>query len=263
MAKRAELARFPPKDPGKLSRLRKEISKMIANPKKANAVEKRATHAKKYENAAHDAHLVESLIIVKLIVDGVKRRTIGEGLYKEDAQPSQWDEFIKKVSGKALENDKGFQRVMSKLDAAMDMTFKKSLKLIQKELGAAGRVKPLGVKKHEDGRSYASFNVISNEADVGPIYIYSEGGTPKIEMSDKAKAAFGKIAPESSTKIRAVLSSVQDAIEQTGEIRNLIAQRDDYLTKLEDGTDKMVAGMTPLQLSMLKRILVAKYRGTK
>lgn len=44
-AKRAELARFPPKDPKKLQRLRKEIEKLLKDPKKRADAERRARKA--------------------------------------------------------------------------------------------------------------------------------------------------------------------------------------------------------------------------
>lgn len=270
-AKRAELARFPPRDPEKLQRLRKEIEKLMKDPKKRAAAEKRAT-AEKGTDAGPSfpavmkpgkPQRVENKILSLIVIREVRNRVMNEGLFREEAAPSEWDEFIKKVSKGSLEGDKGFKRVMSKLDGETNSTLMKSMKIVQKQLGHNARVKPLGTKKHEDGRSYTAFEIKTESGSVGPIYVYSENGVPKIELSDKAKDSFGKVSQGAVTAIRGALSAAQDSLEQQGGISDLISQRDAYLSKMESEIDGMFSGMSPLQLSMAKRLLVKKFRGGK
>ena len=63
--------------------------------------------------------------------------------------------------------------------------------------------------------------------------------------------------------IRAALSSAQDALEGGGNLQALTGERDAYLSNMEANLDKRISAMSPVQLSMLKRLLVKKYRGTK
>jgi hypothetical protein len=44
------------------------------------------------------------------------------------------------------------------------------------------------------------------------------------------------------------------------ELEKAVMNRDRYLEKQEDGVDEMVADLTPLQISLLKQVLVKKYR---
>lgn len=264
-AKRAELARFPPKDPKKVARLRKEVDKLMKDPKKRAEAEKKAMqqHGTDTPHKPHHAgkargHKYESKILSTIIV-----KSLNEGLFREDAQGSEWDEFIKKMSDRAMSGDKGFQRVMGKIDAELNKTLGQSLKIVQKQLGANAKVKPMGTKRTDDGRTYVAFKVVADTADVGPIYVYSDNGIPRIELSDEAKSAFAKVAPGTVTAVRGALSTAQDALENQGGLRDLISQRDEYLGKLQAQVDKMVSGMSPVQVAILKQLLIKKYRGTK
>lgn len=267
-AKRAELARFPPKDPKKLRRLRKEIEKLLKDPKRRAEAEKRAmqqagTDAPRHHAAGHArGHHFESKILAKAIMETTKRQ-LNEGLFKEEAPGSAWDEFVKKVSDKSLKGDKGFQRVMGKMDQETQTVLGKSLKMIQREIGASARVKPLGTKKHMDGRTYTAFKLETEDASLGPIYIYSHNGVPRIEMSDEAKGGISKVEPATAKAIRAALSAAQDALENVGNLKGLVGERDAYLQNMENQLDKQISSMSPVQLSMLKRLLVKKFRGTK
>ena len=266
-AKRAELARFPPKDPKKLQRLRKEIEKLLRDPKKRAEAEKRAmlqkgTDVPKHHRAGHHrGRHVENKIIAKAIVNTV-RHHLAEGLFREKAQPSAWDEFVKKVSDKTLDGDRGFKKVMGRMDSELKMVMSKALKEIQKNIGAAARVKPMGVKKHEDGRTYTAFKLVTDGGgDVGPMYVYSEDGVPAIELSDEAKAAFSRVDPMTAKSIRAALSAAQENLEKLGSLRALTQERDAYLSNLENESFKELSKMSPVKRNLIKRLLVKKFRG--
>jgi len=266
-AKRAELARFPPKDPKKLVRLRKEIEKMLKDPKKRAEAERRAMKTRGTDVGKHHkagrarGHHFENKIIAKILSNGVRARVMNEGLFKEDAPGSDYDEFVSKISDRSLKGDKGFQRVMAKFNQEVQNTLSKSLKIVQKEIGANARVKPLGVKKHEDGRQYVAFKLETEDASVGPIYIYAENGVPRIELSDEAKGAISKVQPATARSIRAALSATGDALENTGGLRDMIGQRDAYLAKMDGDLDKMITGLSPVQFARVKQLIVQKYRG--
>jgi hypothetical protein len=263
-AKRAELARFPPKDPKKLVRLRKEIEKMLKDPKKRAEAEKRAMKQRGTDTPKHHkagrarGHHFESKIIAKALSNSV--RAMNEGLFKEDAEGSEYDDFVSKISDRALKGDKGFQRVMAKVNEEMANVLGKSLKVVQREVGGSARVKPLGIKKHDDGRQYMMFKLETEDASVGPIYIYAEKGVPRIELSDEAKASISKVQPATARAIRAALSATGEELENNGSLRAVIQQRDAYLSKMDNDLDKMISNLSPVQFSRVKQLMVQKFR---
>jgi hypothetical protein len=279
-AKRAELARFPPKDPKKMQRLRKEIERLMKDPKKRGEVERQAAKAKGTDNTtAKFAHgdpskvaaapvamegfsrgITEAAVLSSL-VGGAVRRQLSEGLFQEERQGSEWDEYITKISSKVLQSDKGFQRIQNRMVRATEGALTQATKIIQKVLGAEARVRAAKKPGTTDGgQMYMPFNIELEAAKVGPIYLYVDKGLPAIEMSNEAKDSLTKVTPGAAKAIRAALATAQDSLEKLSSVQEVVAQRDAYLERLESTVDRMIAGMSPLQVSMLKQLLVKKYR---
>ena len=96
---------------------------------------------------------------------------------------------------------------------------------------------------------------------VEPLYIHIDGGVPKIEVSGNAKAALTKVDPSAAKMFRAELVTVQEGIlDEMDDLAKAINARDKYLSKLEVEVDSFVAGLSPLEISLLKNLLVKKYR---
>ena len=269
-AKRAELARFPPKDPNKLQRLRKEVDKLMKDPKKRAEAEAKARKAKGTDFGKHhkagkargkhfegySRDLVERAILSETVIKNIK-----EGLFREEAPASQWDEFIGKVSQNVVKGDKSYQRIQKRLEAATEEAMAKALKIIQKQLGPEARVKAASKPGATDGgQPYIPFHIGIEAASVGPIYLYVEKGRPAIEMSDEAKNSLVKVTPGAAKAIRAALAMSSDNLNEVDTVSSVVGQRDQYLQALESKIDKMIASMSPLQISMLKQLLVKKYR---
>ena len=272
-AKRAELARFPPKDAGKLRRLRKEVDKLMKDPKKRADSEKKAQKTKgtvtaasmaakpKVKKESYSREMMEAAILSKVINNQVKKN-LTEGLFREERQGSEWDEFIGKISNKALQSDTGFRRLQAQIEKATQQSLGQATKVIQRALGGEAKVKASASPgKTDNGQTYTPFNIEVEAASVGPIYLYVDKGLPAIEMSDEAKNSMTKITPGAAKAIRAALAGAQDALEKVSGVADAVAQRDGYLSKLEAKVDKMIAGMSPIQISILKQLLVKKYRG--
>ncbi len=270
-AKRAELARFPPKDPKKLQRLRKEIERLMKDPKKRAEAEMRArktkgtdighhhragqSRGKRFEGVSRD--LMERAILSEIVARGLK-----EGLFREDAPASQWDEFIGKVSDKVLRGDKRFQRIQKRMELATQGAMAKALRVIQKQLGSEAKVKAAekpGTTK--DGQTYVPFQISIEAAAVGPMYLYVERGRPAIEMSDEAKNSLTKVTPGAAKAIRAALATAADNLNEIGDVAAVTQDRDALLAATEKQADKFLAQASPLMISMLKQLLVKKYRG--
>lgn len=272
-AKRAELARFPPKDPKKLQRLRKEISRLMKDPKKRAEAEKRALKTPGTDVpgpklgakpvAKHEGYsreLAEAAVLSAIIARDVKRN-LTEGLFKEEAPASEWDEYINKISDRALTGDKGYQRIHGRMAKATAAALGQAVRIIQKTLGGEARVKAAKAPGTTDkGQTYIPFHIEVEAASVGPIFLYVQNGRPAIEMSDEAKNGLTKVTPGAAKAIRAALAGAQDSLEKIDTVQSVVGDRDAYLARLESSVDKMLAGMSPLQISMLKQLLVKKYR---
>jgi hypothetical protein len=260
-AKRAELARFPPKDPGKLKRLRREVDKLAKDPKKAAEKETQARKEKGTDTGKRKAELrKEGVELLRATV----RALIRESLFREERTGSDWDEYIGRMSGKTLQGDKKFQSLQKNIEKRTESVLADAMKSIKKAVGKSVKLKDFGLKKSDDGKTYTAFAATMGQVEVGPIYIYVENGVPKIEVSDQAKAALTKTDPAEAKLFRAELVTVQERVlDRVDALTKAIESRDKYLTKVEQEVDSFVAGLTPLQVSLLKQLLVKKYRGTK
>lgn len=260
-AKKAELARFPPKDPGKLQRLRKEVERLLKDPKKRAETEKKAKDDVKKESK----ELVEAAIISHEILDSLlvrRPKAMRESLFKEAAPGSDWDQYIARMPDKVLSADKRFQTVQKNIAKKTEKVLNDAFGFIRKAVPKTVKLKNYGIKKDQTGRkTYLAFSSVIDNVEVGPIAIYTENGVPKIELSDEAKAALTKTDPKSSKQFRAELITVQERVlDNEEELVKAIQARDKYLAKLEDEVDGFVAQLEPLQLSLLKQLLVKKYR---
>lgn len=273
-AKRAELARFPPKDPKKLMRLRKEIERLMKDPKKRAEAELRAMKQKGTDvvfrpkkkvpkkHEAFDPRLAEHAILSEIVIRDVRR--MAEGLFREERPGSKWDEVISKFSERVLKSDRGFQRIQKRLEAATGAALGQAVKSVQKALGGEAKVKAAQKPGSTDGgETYVPFHIQIEAASVGPIFVYVERGIPSIEMSDEAKTGLTKVTPGAAKAIRAALAVAQDNLEKVDTVQSVVAERDAYLDKLEANVDKQIASLSPLQVSMMKQLLVKKYRGSK
>lgn len=278
-AKKAELARFPPKDPGKLKRLRKEVDRLLKDPKKAAAKEKTASKEKGHEEPHKKAPKKESVALTvapdckELAADGPEamallltaiKSMVNESLFHEEKTGSNWDDQITRLSKQALGSDKKFQALQKNIDKKTEKVLKDALSAIMKSVDKKKvKIKEMGgIKVASDkGKTYLPFSATIGQVAVEPIALYIEGGVPKIELSDQAKVSLTKADPSDSKLFRAELIQVQERIlDRMDELERAVMNRDRYLEKQEDAVDVMVADLSPLQISLLKQVLVKKYR---
>lgn len=259
-AKRAELARFPPKDQSKLGRLRKSVDKMVKNPKTAAAAA-----AKDAEVKAKGSHRVKGRGKkregIELLHQAIQN-AVNESLFHEEKVGSDWDETIGRLSKQAVQGDSKFQNMQKNIQKKTESVLDDSFRVISKNVDKkAVKLKSFGIKKNDDGKTYLAFSATMDNVEVAPIYIYVEGGTPKIEVSEQAKVALTKADPGNAKLFRAELVTVQERIlDKMDGLEKAIGARDKYLTKLEDEVDGFVADLSSLQVSLLKSLLVKKYR---
>lgn len=252
-ARSAELARFPPKDPRKLNRMKKELDKLKKDPKAAKEKEKQARKEKpdaKYGNRINKDR---------------EKKSVKESLFREEAKPSEWDQYVLSLSKQSVLADKAFQEHQKNILKKSEKALNIAVKEIKKELESNKfSLNDKGLKKDVDKQEmYYEFSAGDKEgaSEVGPIYVFVRAGIPEIEFSDNAKASLTKIQPERSKALRHLLINVQeDALDNIQDVKLAIEKRDNYLSKLEGAIDNMVADLSPLEITMLKNLLVKKYR---
>ena len=80
-------------------------------------------------------------------------------------------------------------------------------------------------------------------------------------MTANAKASLVKAEPDTAKLFRAELVTVQERVlDEMDDITSAIQSRDKYLDKSQSSVDDYVSKLTPLQISILKQLLVKKYR---
>lgn len=239
-AKRAELHRFPPKDPGKLLRLQKTVDKLKKNPELAAAEKKKES--------------IDRLV-----------KSIAESLFREEKKGSEWDEYVSKLSKQAVLADKAFQSFQKAIVKKSEKTLSDAVSSIKDALSSNEfEVKDKGIKKDDEkGVNFLEFVILDKQgtAEVGPFHIVIENGYPKIDVSSDAKNGMVRLDPERNKLLRSELMAIQeDILDVDGSVLEAIRKRDEYLMKSEKKLDDFVADLNALEITMLKRILVSKYR---
>lgn len=264
-AKKAELQRFPPRDPAKLKRLRHEVDRLLKDPKKRAEKEKEWSKQKGAEVKTKTKTKVgrpkrskkEDVDRLRSMIADV----ITEGLFREESTGSDWDEYVARLSKQAVAADSKFQRHVKNIDKktadVLQDSFQEIARSVDKKIV---KLKNFGIKK-EGETTYLAFSAVMDNVDVAPIFIHAEDGIPHIEVSDNAKAALTKVDPQNGKMFRAELVTVQERVlDKVQDLVAAVQARDKYLTKLQNDVDEFVSELTPLQLSLLKQLLVKKYR---
>lgn len=186
---------------------------------------------------------------------------VNERLFREETVGSEWEEYLTKISPKALDGDSKFKNLQKKIEKTTEGVLDDAFNAIRKAVGKAAKLKSNGIKKSDSGKTYLTFSAMLGDATVEPIYIYAENGIPHIEMSSEAENAITQAEPDIADMFRGKLASVQEkALSKNKGISDAVAARDSYLEKIEDNLDGYIASLTPLQMSLLKVLLVKKYR---
>jgi len=196
-------------------------------------------------------------ILSKLIT-----RSIKESLFREEKKESDWDQYITRLSKQALAGDSKFQSLQKNISRKEEGILDDAFDSIRRAVGKNARLKNFGVKRDGNvGKVYLAFGAEFDGANVEPIYIHIEGGTPKIEVSDNARVALTKIDPSDAKLFRAELVTVQESIlDEMDDLTKAVGNRDKYLSKLESTVDSYVSSLTSLEVSLLKNLLIKKYR---
>lgn len=253
-AKRAELAKFPPKDPKKLERLRKQIEKLLNDPLERVKEEMDDRVIKE----SHDRDLVERALVGHFVVKDVTERMMNERLFRQRERRDRYDAVIETISKAAMKGDENFQKVQRKYDHAAVRALADTVKKISHDLGM--KLKTGSPKKHKDGKTYVEFSILA-DSEVPGVYAYADGEKVRTEMSSEALAALTKCSPEAADKIRSRLSMVGEGPDDKHpELVQARGEQNNYVNKITEFIDNFLAKLSPVAMSILKNLWAKKYR---
>lgn len=196
------------------------------------------------------------------VLSKIITRSLTESLFREERTESEWDDYISKLSKQALAGDTKFQSLQKNISKRTEGILNDAFNSIKKAVGKDVKLKNFGLKHDPNsGQTYLAFSADFEGVSVEPIYIHIEGGVPRIDVSTNAKVALTKTDPDDAKLFRAELVTVQERVlDDMDTLSKAIQNRDKYLSKLESEVDGYVASLAPLQISLLKQLLVKKYR---
>lgn len=198
------------------------------------------------------------------VLSTIVTKSLTEALFREEKADSEWDDYIGKLSKQALAGDNKFQNLQKNISRKTEGILADALSTIKKAVGKNVKIKDFGVKHDaQNGKTYLAFSASFEDVTAEPIYIHIEGGVPKIELSQNAKVTLTKADPDKAKLFRAELVTVQERVlDEMDDLSRAIEARDKYLRKLETEVDGYIASLSSLQVSLLKNLLVKKYRKT-
>jgi hypothetical protein len=266
-AKRAELTRYPPKDAAKLKALRKQIDRIQKDPKKRAEKEREWAQGDKVKNHGKprgETPKKSAKESVDALAAGVAS-LVREALFREEEAPvSGWDERVARLSKAAVEADSKLQKLQKDIE-------KKTVSALQAAAGEVEKVLKKQKIKATCGdvrrdpqrmKSYVEITLDVDGVQVGPLYIFVEGSRLKFEVSGTAKASLGRLKPDRAKTLRSELATMQeDLLDKRGEIVAAVKNRDKYLDGLQNKADGYVSDLSALEISVLKSVLVDKFRG--
>ncbi len=198
------------------------------------------------------------------VISTIMKKSLNESMFREEKAESEWDEYISRLSKKALSGDGKFQNLQKNINKKTEGILSDAFEMIRKAVGKNVKLKSFGVKHDAaQGMTYLAFSASFEDVTAEPLYIHIEGGVPKIELSQTAKVSLTKADPDKAKLFRAELVTVQERVlDEMDDLSKAISNRDKYLAKLEGNVDSYVAGLSALEVSLLKNLLVKKYRRT-
>lgn len=256
-AKRAELARFPPKDPEQLKRARKRIDKLSKDPKKRAEAERKdltgGKPVKKSRKPAADRKKAKRESLIRGMVGDLSER-----LFRDEEIPgSAWDEKLSNLSPDAISSDKRLAAMHKKMHQSSTWALDDAHKGFAKFMRGMARIQP-GEISMDDNRK-KMFVPVMMDVDgeqVGPIHFYIDGGHVRCEVSQACREQLANMDPDVARDLRGnMMTYTEDHLPEIDHARTAWSDRDSYLDKLHQKLDKHVGGMSSVEVHLAKQLL--------
>lgn len=255
-AKKAELARFPPKDPEQLKRARARLDKISKDPKKrADAERKDLAGVKepKRSGAPARSRKARKEGIVRLLA-----RDLQERLFHDEEVPgSPWDEHMTSLHPDAISSDRKLHALHRGMEKASIGALNDACKGLTKALRGVVRVHPGDVSFDDERKK--TFMAVMMDVDgfeIGPVHLYVDGGHVRIELSGDAREAITQLEPDLARDLRGGLMTFEeDHLPRIDGAQRAWRDRDTYLDKLHARLSKHAAGMSDVEHHIMKGLL--------
>lgn len=267
-AKNAELARFPPKDPEQLKKMRARLDKIKKDPKKRAAAEKQdlsgRKRIKKSGAPAGDRKKRRESFVRLISQDlseglfGGANKPVTERLFHEDEVPgSPWDEKMSALHPDAISSDRKLHTLHRGMEKACIGALGDAHKSLSKVLKGIVKVNSGDISFDDDRKkTFMPVMLDCDGMEIGPVHLYVDGGHIKIEVSKDARAAIAQLEPDTARNIRGGLMSFEeDHLPRIDGAQKAWAARDSYLDKLHGRLEKHAAGLSGVEHHLMKGLL--------
>lgn len=255
-AKNAELARFPPKDPEQLKKMRARLDKIKKDPKKRAAVEKQdltGNRKTKRSGAPARERKKRKESLVRLMTQDLHER-----LFHEDEVPgSPWDERMASLHPDAISSDRRLHMLHRGMEKASIGALGDAHKGLSKVLRGMVKVNPGDISFDSDRKkTFMPVMLDCDGMEIGPVHLYVDGGHIKIEVSKDARAAIAQLEPDTARDLRGGLMSFEeDHLPRIDGAQKAWAARDSYLDRLHGRLEKHAAGLSGVEHHLMKGLL--------
>jgi hypothetical protein len=260
-AKRAELARFPPKDPEQLKRARKRLDKLTKDPKKKQDAERKELSAKKPRRsgkAAGERKARKESLIVQMA------NQIAERLFREDEVPgSPWDERISNLHPDAL----GTGQEASQVPSGDGEGVHRSPRRRPQGPGEGPPWTREGTTRRDRRSTPAeercscrsAWTSTERRSDRSTCTSTAETSASSSPMRPGRRSP--DLDPSTSKNLRGGLMSFQeDHLPKLDRAKNAWSERDSYLDKLHQRLEKSVNGMSGVELHLARQLMNKRRR---
>jgi len=278
LAKQAELNRFPPRDPEKLAKARKNVDSMLKRKRKVeskifNSLLEAAEEAldDNEEDTAidqpddQDASLDADTQGMQQPDDGIQQEpdAVAPAVLKpshddknQDIPPSKWDELLGSIPKDVLKRDSRLRSLRQRIENQSIKALEKSVKRLSSAISYKVSRGDVGHDKLD--RPYITCTIQTDNGKVGPIFMFVKEGLLHVVSDGKVKSDIMKLAPEEAKEINSALRDLPSSFDEA-KIEQAIEGRDEYLSGIEDSIDDFLSDLNGLEMRILKRLLVDKY----
>lgn len=256
-AKRAELARFPPKDPEQLKRARARLDKINKDPeKRAKAEREDLSGRKKGKKSGSPARARKKAARESLT--RMLTRDLQERLFHEDEIPgSPWDERIASLHPDAISSDRKLHKLHKGIETASMGSLGDAHKALTKVLRGMAKVHPGDIANDpERGKTFMPVMLDCDGTEIGPVHLYIDGGHVKVEISQDAREQISGLEPDCARDLRGGLMSFQeDHLPKIDGAKKAWMERDNYLDKLHGRLEAHAGKLSGVEHHLLKQLL--------
>ena len=256
-AKKAELARFPPKDPEQLKRARARLDKIAKDPKRRAKAERDDLSGRK-KTRKSGAPARERKKTAKESLTLLLARDLQERLFHEDEIPgSPWDERISSLHPDAISSDRKLHALHKGIETASMGSLGDAHKALTKVLRGMAKVHPGDIANDpERGKTFMPVMLDCDGTEIGPVHLYIDGGHVKVEISQDARQQISSLEPDCARDLRGGLMSFQeDHLPKIDGAKKAWTERDNYLDKLHGRLEAHAGKLSGVEHHLLKQLL--------